>query len=54
MAYRGQFDGSRPGRPDPVTGADVRAAADAVLAGRIIPDTAQKPSVGCNIKWKRR
>ena len=51
LAYRGQFDGSRPGNAIPVTGADLRAAADAVLAGQPAP-TDQKPSIGCNIKWK--
>ncbi len=51
LAYRGQFDDSRPGNGQPVTGADLRAASDAVLAGRP-PGAAQKPSVGCNIKWK--
>jgi thiol-disulfide isomerase/thioredoxin len=50
LAYRGQFDGSRPKNDVTVTGADLRAAADAVLAGNPAPDT-QKPSVGCNIKW---
>ncbi|MFO1420763.1 MAG: thioredoxin family protein [Candidatus Competibacteraceae bacterium] len=51
LVYRGQFDGSRPGNNIPVTGADLRAAVDAVLAGQpIAPD--QKPSIGCNIKWK--
>ena len=51
LAYRGQFDDSRPGDGQPVTGADLRAATDAVLAGRP-PGASQKPSVGCNIKWK--
>lgn len=51
LAYRGQMDDSRPGNNRPVTGADIRAALDAVLAGRPVPDD-QKPSVGCNIKWK--
>ena len=51
LAYRGQFDASRPSLDVPVTGADLRAAADAVLAGRS-PDEAQVPSVGCNIKWR--
>lgn len=53
LAYRGQFDDSRPKgiSAAPVTGADLRAAADAVLAGRPVPTT-QKPSLGCNIKWK--
>jgi len=51
LAYRGQFDGSRPKNNVPVTGADLRAAADAVLAGTPPPAT-QRPSMGCNIKWK--
>jgi thiol-disulfide isomerase/thioredoxin len=51
LVYRGQFDGSRPGNAIPVTGADLRAAADATLAGGTIPSD-QKPSIGCNIKWK--
>lgn len=51
LAYRGQFDDARPGRPTPVTGADVRAAVDALLSGAS-PSADQKPSVGCNIKWK--
>jgi peroxiredoxin len=50
LVYRGQFDASRPGNQQPVTGADLRAAADAVLAGRATKE--QIPSVGCNIKWK--
>ncbi len=50
LVYRGQFDGSRPGSQLAVTGADLRAAADAVLAGRRIEQ--QTPSVGCSIKWK--
>jgi peroxiredoxin len=50
--YRGQLDDSRPGSGVPVTGKDMRMALDAVLAGKpISPD--QKPSVGCNIKWKK-
>ena len=53
LAYRGRFDDTRPGRPGPVTGADLRAALDAALAGRGILETTQKASVGCNIKWKR-
>jgi peroxiredoxin len=52
LAYRGQLDDSRPGMVKPVTGADLRAALDAVLAGRPVSSD-QKPSVGCNIKWKR-
>lgn len=51
LAYRGQFDASRPGNGKPVTGADLRAAADALLAGRPLP-AEQVPSMGCNIKWK--
>jgi len=51
LVYRGQFDGSRPGGGQPVTGADLRAAADAVLSGRPAPPD-QRPSVGCNIKWR--
>jgi thiol-disulfide isomerase/thioredoxin len=51
LAYRGQLDGARPGNAVPVTGSDLRAAADAVLAGRAAAKD-QKPSVGCNIKWK--
>ena len=51
LAYRGQFDDSRPSLDIPVTGADLRAACDAVLAGRQ-PSAEQRPSVGCNIKWK--
>jgi peroxiredoxin len=50
LVYRGQFDSSRPGRGAP-TGADIRAAADAVLSGGK-PSDNQKPSVGCSIKWK--
>ena len=51
LAYRGQFDDARPGNDVKVTGASLRAAADAVLAGREV-DVEQKPSIGCNIKWK--
>ncbi len=51
LVYRGQFDDSRPGNDRPVTGSDLRRAADAVLAGRPV-DANQQPSVGCNIKWK--
>jgi len=53
LVYRGQFDDSRPGNGRPVTGADLRTALDAVLAGRAV-HLNQKPSMGCNIKWKRR
>ena len=51
LVYRGQLDDSRPGNGRPVTGKDLRAALDAVLAGRPVPKE-QKPSIGCNIKWK--
>jgi len=51
LVYRGQFDDSRPGNGIPVTGADLHAALDALLAGRPV-SAAQKPSLGCNIKWK--
>jgi peroxiredoxin len=51
LVYRGQFDDSRPGNGRPVTGADLRAALDRVLAGEAVGDD-QFPSVGCNIKWK--
>ena len=51
LAYRGQFDASRPGNGVPVTGADLRAACDALLAGKALTGE-QKPSVGCSIKWK--
>jgi hypothetical protein len=51
LVYRGQFDDSRPRNDRPVDGADLRAAADAVLARLPVPEP-QKPSIGCNIKWK--
>ncbi|HMB04331.1 MAG TPA: thioredoxin family protein [Isosphaeraceae bacterium] len=51
LVYRGQMDGSRPGNDLPVTGSDLRAALDAVLAGRPVAEV-QRPSMGCNIKWK--
>jgi peroxiredoxin len=50
LAYRGQMDASRPDSGIPVTGQDLRAALDAVLAGKPIEE--QKPSIGCNIKWQ--
>jgi len=51
LVYRGQFDDSRPGNNAPLTGKDLREAVDAALAGKpVSPD--QKPSIGCNIKWK--
>jgi len=51
LDYRGQFDDSRPGNGVPVTGKDLRAALDAVLAGKPVSPN-QKASIGCNIKWK--
>lgn len=51
LVYRGQFDDARPGNNVPVTGKDLTAAVEAVLAGRAVP-AEQKPSMGCNIKWK--
>jgi peroxiredoxin len=51
LRYRGQLDDSRPSNGKPVTGADLRAAIDAVRAGRPVPGP-QSPSIGCNIKWK--
>jgi peroxiredoxin len=52
LVYRGQMDDSRPGNNIPITGSDLRAALDAVLEGRDVPEE-QKPSIGCNIKWKQ-
>jgi peroxiredoxin len=51
LVYRGQFDDARPGNGAAVTGKDLRAALDAVLAGKPV-SADQKPSIGCNIKWK--
>ena len=51
LVYRGQFDGSRPGNDVPVTGADLGAAVEALLRGEPISSD-QRPSIGCNIKWK--
>jgi len=51
LVYRGQFDSSRPDSGTPITGEDLGAAIDAVLAGKQ-PSENQKPSIGCNIKWK--
>jgi len=51
LTYRGQLDSSRPGNGIPVTGSDLRGAIDALISGR--PSVVdQKPSIGCNIKWK--
>ena len=51
LVYRGQFDGARPKNDVPVTGADLQAAIEAVLAGKPVPQE-QRPSIGCNIKWR--
>jgi peroxiredoxin len=51
LVYRGQLDDSRPGNDIPVTGKDLREALDGLIAGRAIP-TEQRPSIGCNIKWR--
>lgn len=51
LVYRGQFDDARPRNDEPVTGRDLRAAIDAVLAGKPVPEE-QVPSIGCGIKWK--
>jgi peroxiredoxin len=51
LVYRGQFDSSRPGNGIPVTGEDLRRAMELVLAGKEVPAD-QRPSIGCNIKWK--
>jgi peroxiredoxin len=51
LVYRGQLDDSRPKNDLPVTGRDIRAALDALLSGKPVPED-QKPSIGCNIKWK--
>ncbi len=51
LVYRGQFDDSRPGNALPITGKDLLGAVDAVLAGKSV-QPAQRPSIGCNIKWK--
>lgn len=52
LVYRGQFDESRPGNNVPVTGIDIRNALDNILNGKPV-DENQKPSIGCNIKWKK-
>ena len=52
LVYRGQMDDSRPGSKIPITGLDLIKAMDAVLAGRVVSSD-QKPSMGCNIKWKQ-
>jgi peroxiredoxin len=52
LVYRGQLDESRPSNDKPVNGADLRAAIDAVLEGRAV-SSEQRPSLGCNIKWRK-
>ncbi|MCL5992328.1 MAG: thioredoxin family protein [Bacteroidetes bacterium] len=52
LVYRGQFDDSRPGNGMEVTGSDIRSALDNILAGKPVSQE-QKPSIGCNIKWKK-
>lgn len=52
LVYRGQFDDSRPGSEIPVTGSDLTEAVEAVLEDKSVPQD-QKPSIGCNIKWKK-
>ena len=52
LAYRGRLDESRPGSGKPVTGRDMRAALDRVLAGQSVPESEQVPSAGCSIKWR--
>lgn len=51
LVFRGQFDSSRPSNGQPVTGEDLRAATDALLQGNTVTQS-QKPSIGCNIKWR--
>jgi hypothetical protein len=51
LVYRGQMDSSRPDSGNPVTGVDLRAALDAVLTSKPV-SSSQRPSIGCNIKWK--
>ena len=51
LVYRGQLDGSRPGNDVPLTGSDLKKAMDAILEGKEVEQD-QKPSLGCNIKWK--
>lgn len=53
LAYRGQMDDSRPGNNKPIDGKDLRAAIDAVLKGKAVTNE-QRPSMGCNIKWKQK
>ena len=52
LVYRGQFDSARPGNSEPITGKDLTAAVELVIAGKKIAEEDQRPSMGCNIKWK--
>ncbi len=52
LVYRGRLDESTPKNNEPLTGKDLRKALDLLLEGKRIPDEEQKPSIGCNIKWK--
>jgi peroxiredoxin len=52
LAYRGQFDDARPGNGVAVTGKDLTHAVDLVLKGQTVPEAEQRPSIGCNIKWR--
>jgi peroxiredoxin len=52
LVYRGQFDDSRPGNKEPITGKDLTFAVEQVVAGKKIAEDGQRPSMGCNIKWK--
>jgi len=52
LVYRGQFDSSRPGNDEPVTGQDLRQASEALLNGQNMTQN-QLPSLGCNVKWKK-
>lgn len=51
LVYRGQFDSARPGNSEPITGDDLTTAVELVIVGGVVPGT-QRPSMGCNIKWK--
>jgi len=51
LVYRGQLDDSRPGNDIPVTGKDIRHALDCLLSNQPVPEF-QRPSIGCNVKWK--
>jgi peroxiredoxin len=52
LVYRGQFDNARPGNKEPITGKDLTFAVEQVVAGNTIAEEGQRPSMGCNIKWK--